>query len=100
MIVKNRRCTDLSFLILVFLIHSISGLAQYEWLNTARIFLIDAYQPPFAPKLEFDAERLARTMQDMHVNVVRDVLATNDREASAWDRWREAPPAARAVTQQ
>jgi len=36
----------------------------------------------------------------MHVNVVRDVLATNDREASAWDRWREAPPAARAVTQQ
>ena len=71
MIVKNRRCTDLSFLILVFLIHSISGLAQYEWLNTARIFLIDAYQPPFAPKLEFDAERLARTMQDMHVNVVR-----------------------------
>src|SRR2546423_12969192 len=44
---------------------------QYDWLNTARIFLIDAYQPPFAPKLEFDAEKLAQTMQDMHVNVVR-----------------------------
>ena len=44
---------------------------QYDWLNTARIFLIDAYYPPFAPKLEFDAEKLAQTMQDMHVNVVR-----------------------------
>jgi hypothetical protein len=44
---------------------------QYAWLNTARIFLIDAYQPPFAPKLEFDAEKLAQTMQSMHVNVVR-----------------------------
>ena len=44
---------------------------QYDWLNTARIFMIDAYYPPFAPKLEFDAEKLAQTMQDMHVNVVR-----------------------------
>src|ERR1044071_9876480 len=44
---------------------------QYNWLSTARIFLIDAYYPPFAPKLEFDAEKLARTMQEMHVNVVR-----------------------------
>jgi hypothetical protein len=33
--------------------------------------MIDAYYPPFAPKLEFDAEKLAQTMQDMHVNVVR-----------------------------
>src|ERR1043165_3807101 len=44
---------------------------KYDWLNTARIFLIDAYYPPFAPTLEFNAERLAQTMQDMHVNVVR-----------------------------
>jgi hypothetical protein len=44
---------------------------QYDWLSTARIFLIDAYYPPFAPKLEFDAEKLAQTMQEMHVNVVR-----------------------------
>jgi hypothetical protein len=44
---------------------------QYPWLNTARIFLVDAYQPPFAPKLEFDAEKFAQTMQEMHVNVVR-----------------------------
>src|SRR5262245_63709443 len=68
---KKRRFISFSFLLLVFLIHSMLGLAQYGWLNTARIFLIDAYQPPFAPKLEFDAEKLAQTMQDMHVNVVR-----------------------------
>ncbi len=47
------------------------GKDEFRWLNTARIFLIDAYQPPFAPKLEFDAEKLAQTMQEMHVNVVR-----------------------------
>jgi hypothetical protein len=44
---------------------------HYEWLNTARVFLVDAYQPPFAPKLEFDAEKFAQAMQEMHVNVVR-----------------------------
>ncbi len=71
MIGKKRRFTNFAFLLPVFLIHSISGFAQYDWLNTARVFLIDAYQPPFAPKLEFDAEKLAATMQDMHVNVVR-----------------------------
>ena len=71
MIAKKRRFTRLPFLPLVFLLHSISGYAQYKWLSTARVFLIDAYQPPFAPKLEFDAEKLARTMQDMNVNVVR-----------------------------
>ncbi len=44
---------------------------KYNWLNTARVFLVDAYYPPFAPKLEFDAEKFAQTMADMHVNVVR-----------------------------
>jgi hypothetical protein len=44
---------------------------RFDWLNTARIFLIDAYQPPFAPRLEFDAEKLALTMVAMHANVVR-----------------------------
>jgi hypothetical protein len=44
---------------------------EYDWLSTARIFLLDAYYPPFAPKLEFDAEKIAQTMQDMHVNVIR-----------------------------
>ena len=48
-----------------------TGQDNFSWLNTARIFLIDAYQPPFAPKLEFDAEKLAQTMQEMHANIVR-----------------------------
>lgn len=42
-----------------------------DWLRTARIFLIDAYQYPFSPVLEFDAERLAETMTAMHANTVR-----------------------------
>ena len=42
-----------------------------NWIQTARVFLIDAYQPPFAPKLEYDAEALARTMVEMHANTVR-----------------------------
>jgi hypothetical protein len=40
-------------------------------MQTSRVFLIDAYQPPMAPKLEFDAEALARTMSEMHANTVR-----------------------------
>ncbi len=42
-----------------------------EWLQTARVFLIDAYYPPMAPELEFDAETLAETMVQMRVNTVR-----------------------------
>lgn len=42
-----------------------------DWIQTARVFLIDAYYPPFAPQLEFDAEALAKTMADMNVNTVR-----------------------------
>ncbi len=42
-----------------------------EWLQTARVFLIDAYYPPMAPEMEFDAEALARTMEAMNVNTVR-----------------------------
>ena len=45
--------------------------ADLNWIQTARVFLIDAYQPPFAPKLEYDAEALARTMVEMHANTVR-----------------------------
>jgi putative glycosyl hydrolase-like family 6 (GHL6) protein/glycosyl hydrolase family 42 (putative beta-galactosidase) len=71
MIAKKKRFANLSFLFLFLLSCSFSAFAQYGWLNTARVFLIDAYQPPFAPKLEFDAEKIARTMQEMHVNVVR-----------------------------
>jgi hypothetical protein len=41
------------------------------WIRTARVFLVDAYQPPFAPQLEYDAEALAKTMTEMHANTVR-----------------------------
>jgi hypothetical protein len=45
--------------------------ADLTWIRTARVFLVDAYQPPFAPTLEYDAEALARTMTEMHANTVR-----------------------------
>jgi len=45
--------------------------ADLNWIQSARVFLIDAYQPPFAPKFEYDAEALARTMLEMHANTVR-----------------------------
>ena len=45
--------------------------ADLNWIQSARVFLLDAYQPPFAPKLECDAEALARTMIEMHANTVR-----------------------------
>lgn len=45
--------------------------ADLAWIQTARVFLVDAYQPPFAPQLEFNAEALAQTMTEMHANTVR-----------------------------
>jgi Hypothetical glycosyl hydrolase 6 len=45
--------------------------ADFDWMHTARAFLIDAYEPPFATKLEFDAEALAKTMVSMNANTVR-----------------------------
>ena len=36
--------------------------ADLEWMQTARVFLIDAYEPPFATRLEFDARALIETM--------------------------------------
>jgi hypothetical protein len=53
---------------------------EFDWIKTARVFLLDAYQPPFAPKLEYDAELLANTMKEMHANVVR--LATMGKYAT------------------
>jgi len=47
------------------------GAADFGWIHTARVFLIDAYEPPFATKLEFDAEALAKTMASMNANTVR-----------------------------
>jgi len=45
--------------------------SPFDWIKTARVFLLDAYYPPFAPELEYDAELLAKTMVDMHANVAR-----------------------------
>ena len=42
-----------------------------DWIRTSRVFLFDAYQYPFAPRLEFDAEAVAKTLVDMHVNTIR-----------------------------
>lgn len=45
--------------------------ASPDWMRTARVALFDAYQYPFAPRLEFDAEAVAKAMADMHVNTIR-----------------------------
>ncbi len=45
--------------------------ADFDWIQTARTFLIDAYEPPFTPRLEFDARELVETMVQMHANTVR-----------------------------
>jgi hypothetical protein len=45
--------------------------AAPDWMRTARVALFDAYQYPFAPKLEFDAEAVAKAMAEMHVNTIR-----------------------------
>lgn len=42
-----------------------------RWLQSARVFLVDAYAFPFTTDLEFDAEALAETMADVKANVVR-----------------------------
>lgn len=42
-----------------------------RWLQSARVFLVDAYAYPFTPDLEFDALALAETMADVNANVVR-----------------------------
>ena len=44
---------------------------KYEWIKHARIFIIDGYNYPLWPKIEYDAGKLAETMVDMHANVVR-----------------------------
>jgi hypothetical protein len=45
--------------------------ANIGWMRTARVFLIDAYEPPFATVLEYDAGALAETMVQMNANAVR-----------------------------
>jgi hypothetical protein len=45
--------------------------SNYDWIKSARLFIIDGYSYPLSPRLEFDAVKLAETMVDMHANVVR-----------------------------
>lgn len=44
---------------------------EVDWLQTARTFLLDAYQPPLVPDLQYDAQEWARMMADMGVNIIR-----------------------------
>ena len=57
--------------VLALLLAGGAGAAAPDWMRTARVALFDAYQYPFAPKLEFDAEAVAKAMADMHVNTIR-----------------------------
>ncbi len=64
--------SQIFFRITILIFITLNGYSQApDWIQTARIFLLDAYQPPFKPELEFDAEKIAQTMEDMHVNVAR-----------------------------
>ena len=44
---------------------------SFAWLRHARVFLLDAYTYPLFPSIEFDAERLAETMREMHADTLR-----------------------------
>jgi type 1 glutamine amidotransferase len=59
------------FIFWVALLPGASLAAEFPWMQSARAFLIDAYGPPFAVKLEYDAEALAETMARMNANTVR-----------------------------
>jgi hypothetical protein len=44
---------------------------QYSWIQQSRTLLIDAYWPPLNPILEFDAEKLIQTAQNVNGNAIR-----------------------------
>lgn len=44
---------------------------QFNWMQTSRVFLMDAYQLPFVPELEYDVKAVADAMIDMNANVIR-----------------------------
>lgn len=50
---------------------------DFDWLSSSRIFILDAYTYPFYPKIEFDAEKLAETMVDMHADTLRVATSGN-----------------------
>ena len=45
--------------------------SKYEWLSHARVFIIDGYYYPLNPEIEYDAQKIARAMAEMHANVIR-----------------------------
>ena len=54
-----------------------AAVADFEWLRNARIFILDAFAYPLAPKIEFDADKLAATMADMHADTLRVATSGN-----------------------
>src|SRR5258706_2464176 len=72
-----------SVVLVVFVLVAVtSTMAQstqgnYDWIKNARLFIIDGYAYPLSPKIEFDAVKLAETMEDMHANVVRIATSGN-----------------------
>ena len=50
---------------------------DFEWLRHARVFILDAYTYPLFPRIEFDAEKFAEAMADMHVDTVRVATSGN-----------------------
>ena len=61
----------LRFAACLFFVCGATPAADFPWMQTARTFLIDAYEPPFEPRLEFDAKALAETMALMNADTVR-----------------------------
>jgi len=50
---------------------------EFEWLRHARVFIVDGYSYPLFPRIEFDAEKLAEVMAEMHANVLRMATSGN-----------------------
>lgn len=73
----KRNITVLSFAILLisFNVSKSDGQpadnSKFEWIRHAHIFIVDGYYYPICPSLEFNAEKMAATMADMHANVLR-----------------------------
>ena len=72
---KSRRILLFIFFLLFFSGNYITAQSspelKFDWLRNARIFILHAYTYPFTPRIVFDAEKLAETMVDMHVNTLR-----------------------------
>ena len=50
---------------------------SFEWLRHARVFILDAYTYPLAPRIELDAQKLAEAMVDMHADTLRVATSGN-----------------------